>query len=264
MLNREEKTIIKAAKRGGKVLERYFGKVLEIHQKTMRSDFYTRADTEAENAILDTLKSIKDCNIQAEESGNTDNQANRTLVIDPLDGTNNFSLEIPYFSVGIALKEGQETVFSVVYNPILDDLYYAKKGKGAFKNNDPIQVSRQKDTQELTIAYTSGYSNVGEFRTPLEYELYHRHIKRFLDNWCPTLDYCLLASGRIDAVIANDDDTGESSIGILLIKEAGGHLLNFAGGRSEDTGSPHFIAAGTKEAAEQLAEIVKMARTRNT
>jgi len=260
MLNQEEKTILEAAREAGEVVRHYFGQKLDTHRKTIKADFYTKADTEAEKAVLDKLKDFKDCNIKAEESGEVNNHCSRTLVIDPLDGTNNFALGFPYFSVGIALRDKDETVFSAVYHPLLDEMYYAKKGAGAFKNEKPLQVRQVDDLADITLAYTSGYSNIQMLRTGLEYELYQNDIKRFMDNWCPTLDYCLLAAGSIDAVIANDDDTGESSIGMLLIKEAGGYILDFAGNKSDDTDAPHFIAAGRQEVAERLADIVAKAR----
>lgn len=243
MLTKEEKIIIQAARRGGEVLKQYFGQELATYRKTVRADFYTEADTEAEKIVIKALEDLKDCNIQAEESGFLDHGGTRTIVIDPLDGTNNFALGLAYFSVGIALEVGGETVFTAIYHPVLDDLYYAKKGYGAFKNDQSVMVRRQKDIKELTLAYTCGYSNVRDLRTPLQKELYQLDMKRFLDNWCPTLDYCLLASGRIDGVIANDDDTGESAIGMLMIKEAGGYILDFEGQNCQATNAPHFIAA---------------------
>ena len=92
-------TTILAAEHGGTIVKNYFGDLLDIEEKTMVSDFRTKADTEAENAILHVLtKNFPQYNILSEEAGFLDHHSEYTFVIDPLDGSNNFVLGIPNFS----------------------------------------------------------------------------------------------------------------------------------------------------------------------
>ena len=105
MISKKYKNIIKAAVAGGKITKKYFGKVLELEGKTRPSDFRTKADLESEKAIIKILeKSFPTYNIISEEAGEINKNSEYTFEIDPLDGTNNFVLGIPYFSIGIGLN----------------------------------------------------------------------------------------------------------------------------------------------------------------
>jgi myo-inositol-1(or 4)-monophosphatase len=133
MIGKEYKEVIRAAKTGGEVVRKYFGKSLKLEGKTIPADFRTKADLESEKVIIKILsKSFPKYNIFSEEIGEIDKNSEYTFHVDPLDGTNNFALGIPYSSVSIGLTRGDEIIFGVVYNPMLDNLYYAEKGRGSF------------------------------------------------------------------------------------------------------------------------------------
>src|SRR3989339_430523 len=165
-------------------------------------------------------KNFPKYNILAEESGSFKNGSNYTFVIDPLDGTNSFALGIPYFAVAIGLMENNEEIFSCVYNPILNETYYAKRGNGAYRNYKKIIVNKKKYIDSSVVALVAGYSTMTETRKKFGKKLYDNNVSRILDNWCPTLDYCLLASGKIECVLNNDDDKHEAIIGNLIINVA--------------------------------------------
>src|SRR3989344_5246960 len=130
MNSTDQKAIMKAATAGGKVVRNYFGKAVTITEKSRASDVFTEADVESEAAIIAILeKAFPAHNIFSEECGFINKKSEYTFYIDPLDGTNNFSLGIPNFSVSIALVRGTETVFGLVYLPVVDLLYHAVKGK---------------------------------------------------------------------------------------------------------------------------------------
>src|SRR5687768_13571695 len=123
--------IIKAAEAAGEVIAGYFGEVLEIEEKTTVADIRTKADTEAEAIVLHILKqSFPDAGIYSEEMGEIENDSPYRFVIDPLDGSHNFNLGIPNFTVSIALTRKRETIAAVVHHPILKKTYHAEKGKG--------------------------------------------------------------------------------------------------------------------------------------
>src|SRR3989338_1377041 len=139
---KDQKEIIRAAKAGGEVVRKYFGTVLTIVEKSKASDVRTEADVESEAAIISILKkAFPAYNIFSEECGLIDKKSEYTFYIDPLDGTNNFVLGIPNFSVLIALAHGREAIFGLVYLPMLDVFYHAEKGKGAFLGSKSIKPS---------------------------------------------------------------------------------------------------------------------------
>lgn len=257
MLNKKEEKIIEAVKTGGEIVRKNFGKNFKTYKKTIEADFFTKADLEAEEKILEIIKkNFNGINILAEESGTVDNGSEYTFVLDPLDGTNNYVLGVPYFSVAAALMKKDETIFSCVYNPIVNDLYYAKKGKGAFKNSKRINVSKKIALNKSIIAYVTGYSNLKDLRLNKTKDFYHNNTERILDNWCPTLDYCLLASGKIECVITDDDDLHESIIGKLLIKEAGGIITDFQGKENIKDRDNKFISANNKTILKEILRII--------
>ncbi|OGF26117.1 hypothetical protein A2303_04935 [Candidatus Falkowbacteria bacterium RIFOXYB2_FULL_47_14] len=257
MFTTKEQKIIAAVRSGGETLKINFGKNLRTYRKTIASDFFTEADIKTETRIISLIKKVyPGINILAEESGVENNGSDYTLVIDPLDGTNNFALNIPYFSVAVALMEGEKTVFACVYNPILNDLYCAKLGKGAYKNGRRMKVSRKTSLSQATIAYVTGYSNIKDLRLSMTKKLYHKFAERILDNWCPTLDYCLLAEGKIECVITDDDDLHESIIGKLFITESGGIVTDYRGEKSRGYKEYRFISANGKKILNEVLRIV--------
>lgn len=256
MLPQKYKKIELAAREGGKIINKYYGKNLPIHQKTNASDFYTRVDIEAEKKIIEILKkNFPDYNILSEESGYQDKKSDFTLIIDPLDGTSNFTSGMSYFSVAIGVRCKDEIIFSLVYNPVLDDLYYAVKGKGAYKNNKKIFAGQREKVKNSTIVYTTGYSNMYELRLQILKKLYEKKVKRVMDNWCPTLDYCLFASGYIDCIITNDDDLHESIIGKLLVRESGGIVVDFDGKGDVRDDARKFISVSNKKLLKEILPI---------
>lgn len=257
MFNKLEKAIVKAAKEGGKIAKHYYNHHLKAHEKTQVADFYTRADVEAERKIIRILtEALPGVNIEAEESGKTNNHSEYTFVIDPIDGTNNFYSGVPYFSVSIALIKKGEPIFAVIHNPMTGDLYWAKKGKGAYKNDKRIKCSGLSELKDAIAAYVAGYSCDKKVRLKVMSRLYDEGVARIHDNWCPTLDYCLFACGHVDCVITHEDDMHETKIGWLFIKEAGGMVYNYSGKEISKDRNKKFISIGNKKILKELLPIV--------
>lgn len=220
--------MIEAAQAGGEVVRNYFGKVLTVEEKTNAGDLRTKADTESEQAILAVIKSaFPDCNIYAEESGAIDNESEYTFVIDPLDGTSNFVLGIPDFAISIGLLKGTESVAGVIYNPILDQMFTAEKGKGAFLNGQPIHVNNESDITRSVVSYTCGYNTDRYFSEKIESDLRDLKVKRILNHWAPAYDYCLLACGKLEAVLSKEGDLEDHVAAKVIVSEAGGKHTGF-------------------------------------
>lgn len=250
-------TIIQAAVSGGKVVSKYFGKALVIEEKSTASDFRTKADLESEKEILSILKKeFPDYNIFSEESGTVDNKSEYTFVIDPLDGSNNSVLGIPNFAVSIGLLKGDKVVAGVIHQPIINETYRAERGKGAFMKGNRLKVSKESDIKKATLSYTCGYINSAKYEEELIHNLRKMDIKRLMQNWCPSHEYCLLASGRIEGIINNDNEIYDYCAGRIIATEAGGKITDFKGNEVLDEKSSIFLATNGTQLHENLLRIL--------
>ncbi|MCR4311297.1 MAG: inositol monophosphatase [Candidatus Taylorbacteria bacterium] len=247
MNTREQKAIITAAHAGGEVLLKYFGSVLSVEQKSIASDVRTQADVGSEKVILRHLeKAFPTYNILSEECGLIDKKSDYTFYIDPLDGTNNFVLGIPNFSVSIALCQGKNVVAGVIHLPLTGQTYSAVKGKGSLCNGKKIEPSVETNLLRSTVAFMCGYhysrSKIADTLGKLSGKM-----KRILTNWSVASDMCLLASGKIETVVARDGmQPYDFLAGKLIAKEAGCVLTDGDGKTESDDFKDAFMASGNK------------------
>jgi myo-inositol-1(or 4)-monophosphatase len=255
-MNIDINDVIMAVKAGGDVIKKYFGEALQTEEKSSAGDLRTKADIQSEQAIIDSLmRSFPTSNIYAEESGQIDNGSEYSFIIDPLDGTNNFVLGIPHFSISIGLLKGSEAILGVIYNPILDRLYSAQKGKGAYLNGKPIHVNQETDVSRVTVSYTCGYNTSREYSDTVKGKLRDLAVKRILDTWAPAYDYCLLASGRLEVVMSKDGDLEDYVAAKIIVTEAGGKVTSFKN-EPVDGKAPDFIATNGTNVHEVLAKVL--------
>ncbi len=255
--------MIKAAKSGGRIVEKYFGKQLALVEKSSAADFKTKADVESEAAILKilTTREFQGYGIFSEENSLKDKKSDRRFIVDPLDGTNNFVLGIPFFSIVIALLRDEEVIYAVIYNPIADSVYYAQKGKGAFLNGKKIRASRESKQERITVSYSTNYLQLRERVGGILKELFDRNFKRVLVNWSPALDLCLLASGKTEAVVNDNNEIYDFAAGKLIAAEAGALITDFKGNKesNNDISSTFLASNGTKIHQELLEILAKFA-----
>lgn len=238
--------VILAIRAGGEVVKEYFGEVLQTEEKSSAGDLRTRADIESEQAIVSVLRqAFPTYNIYAEESGQLDNKSEYTFVVDPLDGTNNFVLGIPDFAISIGLLRGDEAILGVIYNPILDRLYAAKKGQGTYLNGKQIHVNAETDIAKATVSYTCGYNTDRDYSDGIKRRLRDLPVKRTLDTWAPAYDYCLLASGRLEAVISKEGDLEDYVAAKVIVTEAGGRISGFQNQLVDDRAADFVATNGT-------------------
>lgn len=256
-MNIDTQKIIDAAISGGEVVKKYFGQALETEEKSNVGDLRTKADVESERAILQRLKqSFPSFNIYAEESGEVDNKSEYTFVVDPLDGTNNFVMGIPDFAVSIGLLKGEKAIFGVIYNPVINQLYTAEKGKGTFLNGKRVHVNSEPALTRSTVSYTCGYNTAQAYSDRVINELRSQGVKRIIDHWAPAFDYCLLASGRIEAVVSKEGDLEDYVAAKLIVTEAGGKVTDFTG-KPELGKNADFVATNGQAIHETLLKIVR-------
>ena len=205
--------MIKASEKASKVLIRDFGEVekLQVSNKGP-ADFVTNADLKAEKIIIEELKRAKpNYSILSEEKGLEINKDSKTWVIDPIDGTINFLHGIPHFAISIALKDNNEIIAGIIYDPIKDEMFYAEKNNGAFFNNQRIRVSKKNNISECLFVTGGKIDNNYDFL--------------FRKSGSAALDLAYVAAGRYDGYFQKKLKLWDIAAGIIILKEAGG-LIN--------------------------------------
>ena len=215
----------KAARKAGRILGRDFGEIenLQIQSKSV-GDFVTSADLKVEQSILETLKYYyPDANYLTEESGHIKGDG-ETIIIDPIDGTSNFIHGIPHVAIVIAKMINDEITDGVVYNPILNEFYWASLGKGSWCNNKRLRVSKRHELTNCLVGTGIPFSDrvYDKFYTELDNLAKKTAGIRRLGS--AALDLAYVSSGKIDGFWERDLNLWDICSGVLLVKEAGGRI----------------------------------------
>lgn len=263
-MNTSIQRIIEAAEAGGRELKKYFGQVLDLVEKSTIGDYQTRADTESEHVVLEILqKHFPDYNIHSEETGKVEKGSRYTFVIDPLDGSHNFVIGIPNFTVAIALFENDTIIAGVVHAPMTNHTYHAELGKGAFQDGIRLEVSKEKDIQRAVIGQGMGWLGSDERFSKIWNRNIDDGIMRVVNSWSPEFDLCLLGSGRIEAIIDDDGyELYDFAAGKLIAREAGAIFTDFEGNPDTDK-NPIFLCSNNREIHSVLLERLKKAGIKN-
>ena len=250
--------IIKAAQAGGEVLRTYFGQSLVTAQKCTARDFKTKADTESEEAIIKLLETaFPTYSIFSEERGFMDKKSEYTFYIDPLDGTYNFVLGIPQFSVSIGLYKNKQAMMGVVHHPILNNTYSAMRGQGALLNGASIKVSNEVAFPKATVAYNCAWNTSEKYQHMLGIELGKRDFGRLTLMWSPALDLSLLAQGKIEAMMVHGSELYDFAAGKLIAREAGAKITDFAGAPERNDTNNEFIISNGPAIHDEVVRALK-------
>lgn len=233
-----KETAIAAARAGGAILRSKFGTRLQIEEKG-KKDLVTEADRESEAAIVATIMArYPEHNILAEEGDYPVTDSPFRWIIDPLDGTTNFTHAFPWFAVSIALEDAGKMILGVVYNPIYEELFVAERGHGATLNSLPLLVSSisalDRSLLATGFAPASSSSLVNNFDHFMRFQEQAQACRR---PGAASLDLACVAAGRFDGFWEMKLKPWDTAAGMLLVMEAGGRLSNFDG----DPFSPHQL-----------------------
>ena len=235
--------MIAAARAGGAVLKHYFGQTLALEHKSGASDFRTIADLESEEAILRCLaKDFPDYNIFSEERDFLDKKSDFTFQVDPLDGSYNYVCGIPMFSVSIGLLEGERIVAGVVYDPMLDRMFTAARGTGAALNGASIHVNTESRVHHASIMHNCGWARAVSRVRSVREVLRELEPKRIFTNWSVALDFCLLASGKVEVIVTDESAVYDFAAGKIIAKEAGARITDFSGAPEHSEKNKSFVA----------------------
>ncbi|MGA9408736.1 MAG: inositol monophosphatase family protein [Bacteroidota bacterium] len=219
-----------AALEAGKFLKYNLGKVKHIERKQGQEiNLVTEIDKQAEALIIKKIKQhYPSHNILAEESGEQHIQSEYKWVIDPLDGTTNFTHALPIFCVSIGIELNGTIVAGAIYDPSADEMFTAEKGRGAFLNGKKIHVSSN-DSLINSLLVTGFPYNVKENPNHVV-----EHFVKFLMEGqgvrrlgSAALDLAYIATGRLDGYWEVFLNPWDKAAGILLVQEAGGVVTDF-------------------------------------
>ncbi|MFC1594025.1 inositol monophosphatase family protein [Candidatus Omnitrophota bacterium] len=243
---------IEAARAAGKIHKKYFHRDIKVKTKGASYDLLTIADTEAEKAVVSVIKKyFPEHNFLGEENRYAKTDSAYTWVIDPLDGTNNFSSGMPIFCVSVALVKNGESIVGVVYDVTRDELFSAVKGHGAYLNGKRMKVSDAKTLKD-SLLITGFYYDRGKLmRATLDniHEFFQKPIRGLRRLGAAALDLCYIASGRAAGFWEFQLSPWDFAAGKLLVEEAGGKVTDDSGKKVSITKSYVVASNGTIHAA---------------
>jgi len=225
-------------------------------------DIVTEADQAAEDLIVTAIRSnYPGHDILAEESPATSLGSPFRWVIDPLDGTTNYSHGYPVFCVSIALEIQGVCALGVVYNPMLEEMFTAMKGQGAFLNDEPIAVSGTAEISRSLLATGFPYDIRFSSDNNMDYfavmALNAQAIRRA---GSAALDLAYVAAGRFDGFWELKLKPWDKAAGCLLVSEAGGRVSDIHGG-DFILDAPHVVASNGRIHTQMLETLKGAARS---
>ena len=192
-------------------------------------DFVSSADKRTEKIIIDELqKAHPEYGIITEETGiiNKSNFKNR-WIIDPIDGTINFLNGIPQFAISVGYEEDNEIKCGVIFNPIMNEMFCAEKGNGAYLNNSRIRVSNKNKLKDALLV-TGGPKGDSRIKDKIfsEYIDVSNKVTNIRKFGSAALDMAYVACGRFDGYWQRELNYWDIAAGVIILKEAGG-FINF-------------------------------------
>jgi myo-inositol-1(or 4)-monophosphatase len=222
-------------------------------------DLVTEVDRGCEELIVESLRAaFPDHSFLAEENVYQTGKVPYKWVIDPLDGTTNYAHSFPWFCVSIALEHENEVVLGVIYHCMMDEMFTAVKGDGAYLNGSRISVSDTAPLKRTLLAtgfpYDRTRDNENNFQNFINFHLECQGVRRA---GAAALDLAYVAAGRLDGYWECKLKPWDVAAGSLLVAEAGGKVTNQAG----DPYSiyDHRIVASNGVIHQEMLEVLKLA-----
>jgi myo-inositol-1(or 4)-monophosphatase len=226
-----KKVLLEAAHEAGDIIRSYFQGSFQVDNKEGINNLVTEVDKHSEKRVIEIIKSYyPGHSIISEEVGELMQDSPYQWIIDPIDGTVNFAHGIPICCVSIALKHNDDLLLGAVYNPMMNEFFFAEKGKGAFLNDKPISVSQKSDFAKACLVTGFPYKWPNNSEHPI------RVFERFIMQGLPVrrlgsaaIDLCWVACGRFDGFWEYNLSSWDVAAGYLIVQEAGGRITNFEG-----------------------------------
>ena len=205
---------------------------MQIDEKGGSANFVTEYDKKAQDFLFAGLSEILPEAHFIGEEGEQDRSIpdGFCFIVDPIDGTTNFIKDYHMSSISVGLLKDGKAYLGVIYNPYLDELYWAKRGEGAFCNGEPIRVSSRPLSQGIVLFGTAPYNKdtlaEDTFRMMYEYYMKSLDIRR---SGSAALDFCAVAAGRAELFFELILSPWDFAAGALIVEEAGGIVTTLDG-----------------------------------
>ncbi|XP_063853238.1 inositol monophosphatase 1-like isoform X1 [Scylla paramamosain] len=249
-------------KEAGQVVREAIKKQKTIETKSCNVDLVTESDKAVEKLLIEGLaKAFPSHKFIGEESTAAGAKCvlthDPTWIIDPIDGTMNFVHSLPYTCVSVGLWAGKEALVGIIFNPVLDQMFTAKKGQGAYLNGERIRVSGQKDLSQALIFAEMGTSRdpekVKTVLTNLTTLMPRAHGIRAMGSCA--LNMAMVALGGADVVFEFGIHAWDTAAAAVVVAEAGGVVLDTAGGPF-DLMRRRVLCASSPELAQEVAGLL--------
>ena len=251
-----KKTLLEATEAGAAEIKRFIDLDFKISNKEGINNLVTEADHAAEKAIIEVItKNFPDHYILSEESGEIVQDSKYKWIIDPIDGTVNFANGIPLCCVSIGLEKDGEMILGAVYNPLMNELYFAQKGFGASLNDKKLSVSDKTEVIKSCLVTGFPYTYLDTPNGPIQ--VFEKLVRKGVPVrrlGSAAIDLCWVAAGRFDGFYEHKLSAWDSAAGFLIVEEAGGKVTDFEGNHFSPY-QPHIIATNGK-IHDELLKIV--------
>jgi myo-inositol-1(or 4)-monophosphatase len=246
-------TAIAAARAAGALQKQSYCGDFAIEYKG-ETNLVTEVDQACEALIVETINSRHPGqDILAEENEYASLRSGFTWVVDPLDGTTNYTHGIPWFCVSIALEIENVVRVGVIYHPMMEQLFTVVKGEGAFLNGERLSVSHRVPLRQSLVATGFPYDRATDpdnnFDNFFTFQMAARAVRRF---GAAALDLAYVATGRLDGFWEAKLHPWDVAAGVLLVEEAGGAVTGY-GGEQYDIRNHRIVASNGLIHQEMLA-----------
>lgn len=226
------KQIMETVRECGRYIKTVDRSAIAVDSKEGPGNFVTEHDSKVQQMLETSLtKIVPDADFMGEEDGRNqkDSQKGKFFVVDPIDGTMNFIKDYKSSCISVALVEDGQVLLGVIYNPYLDEMFWALRGKGAFCNGTQIHVSKEPLSNGLVLFGTCPYYEElyeRTFRMAYDYFVKALDLRR---SGSAALDLCCIAAGRAELFFELVLQPWDYAAASLIIEEAGGIITTVEG-----------------------------------
>jgi myo-inositol-1(or 4)-monophosphatase len=240
-------TLKKAAQEAGQLMKARFNSGFRVDNKDGVNDLVTEVDHASEKLIMEIIRNeFPDHFILSEEVGEIKMDSAYKWIIDPIDGTVNYANGIPICCVSIGVEHEGKMIMGAVFNPFMDEFFFAERGAGAYLNEQRIRVSDKDNVSHSCLVTGFPYTYLDLPNGPLE--VFGRFIRKGIPVrrlGSAAIDLCWVAAGRFDGFYEHKLNAWDSAAGFLLVEEAGGKVTDFEGNYYSPY-QPHIVATNGK------------------
>ncbi|XP_029935412.1 inositol monophosphatase 1-like [Myripristis murdjan] len=256
---------IAVARKAGEEVRDALQNEVKIMTKSSSVDLVTKTDERVEKIIISSVKEkFPTHSLIGEESVAAGEPCvftdNPTWIIDPVDGTTNFVHGFPFVAVSIGFAVKKELEFGIVYSCLEDKMYTGRKGKGAFCNGEKLEVSDVKDINKSMIISEHGCDRNKEKVTKIfstMQKILCIPVHGLRGSGTAATNMCLVASGAVEAFFEIGIHCWDIAAGAVIVKEAGGVLLDVNGGPF-DLMSRRMVSANNRQIADRIIKEIEI------